>query len=46
MLGLEDLKAMLKHEKEKYCLKINILKYIKKHGKEEVQEILNKVKQG
>ena len=43
---LEEIQAMLEHGKDKHCLKVHIIKYIKKYGKEEVKEILNNIKYG
>lgn len=43
-MEFEEIKKELKHGKDRHCIKVEIIKYIKKYGKSEVQEILNQVK--
>lgn len=40
----EMIKGMLNHNKDRHCIKVEIIKYIKKYNKSEVQEILDEIK--
>lgn len=41
---MEQLKQMLNHARDRHCIKVEIIKYIKKYNKSEVQEILDEIK--
>lgn len=43
-MELKEIKKSLKHYADRHCIKVEIIKYIKKYGKSEVQEILDEIK--
>lgn len=40
----ERIKQMLNHSRDRHCIKVEIIKFIKKYNKREVQEILDEIK--
>lgn len=42
--SMNEVKESLKHSADRHCIKVEIIKYIKKYGKREVQEILDEIK--
>lgn len=42
--SIDKVKESLKHSADRHCIKVEIIKYIKKYGKSEVQEILDEIK--
>lgn len=43
-MDIEDIKKELNHAEDRHCIKVNIIKYIDKYSKKEVQEILDEIK--
>lgn len=43
-MELKEIKKELNHARDRHCIKVEIIKYIKKYGKSEVQEILDEIK--
>lgn len=43
-MDIKDIKRELNHARDRHCIKVEIIKYIKKYGKSEVQSILDEIK--
>lgn len=43
-MELKEIKKSLNHARDRHCIKVEIIKYIKKYSKSEVQEILDEIR--